>query len=263
MCGANTQKTEHSFKELELRKLHFRYSSSEEDVLKDVSLKIKDGESIGIVGESGAGKSTLMDILLGLLEPQKGEFLLDGVKQSACSDKWASLIGYIPQSIYLRDDTLRNNIAFGVDGKEVDDLAVRNALKIAQLQKVVKSLPKEVNTEIGERGVRLSGGQRQRIAIARALYHDPQVILMDEATSALDNQTEAEFMKAVEQFQGKKMLIIIAHRLSTVEKCDRIYFLKDGKIHNQGTLSELLEHSASFLQMAQSDPNLSEKKATS
>jgi ATP-binding cassette, subfamily B, bacterial PglK len=245
-----------SFNEVKLKGLVFSYETSKEPVINNMSFEIKKGQSIGIVGASGAGKSTLMDILLGLLLPQKGTFLIDGIDLRELQTEWASLIGYIPQSIYLRDDTLKGNIAFGLDEDKIDNAALEKAIIIAQLKEVVDGLPMGVDTKIGERGVRLSGGQRQRVAIARALYHDPKIILMDEATSALDNQTEADFMESIELLQGEKTLVIIAHRLSTVEKCDVIYFIKDGIIDGYGTYSELIEKDASFLQIAKSSSSI-------
>jgi len=242
-----------SFNEVKLKGLTFSYKTSKEPVLNNVSFEIRKGQSIGIVGASGAGKSTLMDILLGLLLPQKGAFIIDGIDLRELETEWASLIGYIPQSIYLRDDTLKSNIAFGLTEDKIDKAALEKAIRISQLKEVVDGLPMGLDTKIGERGVRLSGGQRQRIAIARALYHDPQIILMDEATSALDNQTEENFMKSIELLEGETTLVIIAHRLSTIEKCDVIYFMKEGIIDGYGTYNELMENNTSFLQIAKSN----------
>jgi ATP-binding cassette, subfamily B, bacterial PglK len=241
------------FSEISLKRVTFYYKSSKTKILNNLSLSIVRGQSVGIVGPSGAGKSTLMDILLGLLRPSEGDFLIDNIEYGKMTREWASLIGYIPQSIYLRDDNLRNNIAFGINEENIDDKALEKAIKISQLEEVIRDLPEGIDTTIGERGVRLSGGQRQRIAIARALYHDPQIILMDEATSALDNQTEAEFMKSIELLQGVKTMVIIAHRLSTVKNCDVIYFMKDGLIESKGTFEELLKESESFRLMANAD----------
>jgi ATP-binding cassette, subfamily B, bacterial PglK len=238
-----------SFNEVKLNGVTFSYKTSKEPVLNNVSFEFRKGQSIGIVGASGAGKSTLMDILLGLLLPQKGAFLIDGIDLRKLGTEWASLVGYIPQSIYLRDDTLKNNISFGLAEEIIDKTALEKAINISQLDEVVNGLPMGVDTIIGERGVRLSGGQRQRIAIARALFHDPQIILMDEATSALDNQTEADFMKSIELMQGEKTLVIIAHRLSTVENCDVIYFMENGKIIGVGNYDQLLSENQNFKQM--------------
>ena len=208
----------------------FTYPESDRRALEDISLKINKSEIVGFVGTSGAGKSTLVDILLGLLTPDEGKVFLDGNDIQVSLRNWQNQIGYVPQSIFLTDDTLRNNIAFGLHVDEVDESAVWRAISAAQLEVFVNQLPDGLNTVVGERGVRLSGGQRQRIGIARALYHDPEVLVLDEATSSLDTATENEVMKAVYDMQGSKTIIIIAHRLSTVEHCDRLYQLENGRI---------------------------------
>ena len=208
--------------------ISYRYPNTETFILDNANMTIEKGESIGLVGPSGSGKTTSVDILLGLLQPQSGRVLIDGI--DICSDMngWLGQLGYIPQSIFMLDDSIRANVAFGEE--VISDEEVWRALKDAALDDFVKSLPKGLDTQIGERGVRLSGGQRQRIGIARALYHDPDILFFDEATSALDNETEAEIMESVNRLQGRKTLIIIAHRLTTIASCDHIYRVDEGKI---------------------------------
>lgn len=215
---------------LELNKVTYTYPDAPGPALKNISLVIHRGESVGLVGSSGAGKSTLADILLGLLPPDKGEVLLDGDDIQHALRNWQNQIGYVPQSIFLTDDSLIHNVAFGLPNEEIDEKAVWHAICAAQLEQFVLDLPEGLNTFVGERGIRLSGGQRQRIGIARALYHDPAVLVLDEATSSLDTATEHEVMQAVQALHGTKTIIIIAHRLSTVEYCDRVYRLDWGKI---------------------------------
>ena len=217
------------FCRIDIQNVSWRYENSKEDVLNEISLVVHSGESIGIIGASGAGKSTLMDVLLGLLIPQKGRILMDGRDIHAMSCAWSAYIGYVAQAVYLTDDSIRNNVAFGIDENEIDDKKVWRALKAAQLDGFIQTLPDGMDTKVGDRGVRLSGGQRQRIAIARALYHDPPILIFDEATSALDNATEAAVMEAIEALHGAKTLLIVAHRLSTVRKCDRVYEVVEGK----------------------------------
>ncbi len=219
---------------LVLEHVFYQYPSSEKTAIHDLSVSITRGEMIGFIGESGSGKSTLVDIMLGLLKPVSGRILVDGVDIHENLRSWQNQIGYVPQSIYLTDDSLRRNVAFGLADQDIDDEAVRLALKAAQLETFIDSLPDGMNTIVGERGVRLSGGQRQRIGIARALYHDPSLLVLDEATSALDNETEVEVMNAVLSMQGEKTILIVAHRLSTVARCDRIIELNKGHIENQG-----------------------------
>lgn len=220
--------------------ISYTYPAAENPALQDISLSISKGEMIGFVGESGSGKSTLIDILLGLLKPDAGKVIVGDTDIQDDLRAWQNQIGYVPQSIYLTDDTLRRNVAFGLAEEDIDDDAVRRALRAAQLQSFVDSLPDGADTIVGERGVRLSGGQRQRIGIARALYHDPQVLVLDEATSALDNETEAEVMDAVIAMQGEKTILIVAHRLSTVARCNRIIKLNKGCIERQGMPSNML-----------------------
>lgn len=234
---------------VELRGVFYHYPGASDNALQGVSLTIPKGKSVGFVGSSGAGKTTIVDVILGLLPPTQGQVLVDGQDIYGDLSAWQRLIGYIPQSIYLCDDTLRNNIAFGVPQDEINENWIDSAVESAQLTELVKSLPQGLDTLVGERGVRLSGGQRQRVGIARALYHNPEVLVMDEATAALDNQTEAGVMEALEQLSGEKTLIMIAHRLSTVKNCDRLYFMERGQIVQVGTYDELLEISKPFQQM--------------
>lgn len=210
--------------------LTFKYRNSDKYVLKDVDITIHKGESVGFIGVSGGGKTTLADILIGLLIPEKGEVSIDGVAINEYQGNIGGLIGYIPQQIYLTDDSIMNNVAFGVDEKQIDDNKVWQALKKAKLDDFVASLPKGIETEVGERGTRLSGGQRQRIGIARALYRNPDILVLDEATSALDNETEKEVMSAINGLKGSKTIIMIAHRLSTIKNCDTVYEVKNGAV---------------------------------
>lgn len=214
---------------LKLEDISWRYQENMPYVLNGLSLEIRKGEAIGLVGESGAGKSTLADVILGLYTPQRGRVLLDGHEISE-GKEWAKMVGYVPQTVYLIDDTIKNNVAFGIDEDEIDDKEVWRAIEKAQLCKMVQGLEGGLESKVGEKGIKLSGGQRQRIAIARALYHNPEIIVLDEATSALDNETENAIMEAIDALQGEKTLIIIAHRLTTVRKCDRIYEVAQGKV---------------------------------
>lgn len=218
----------------------FTYPGANIPSLNDVSLNIYFGECIGIIGSSGAGKTTLVDIILGLIVPDYGKVVIDGDDICESLSNWQSQIGYVPESIFLIDDSLRKNIAFGIPDNDIDELLVNQAIQAAQLEDFVNTLPEGLNTFVGERGVRLSGGQRQRIGIARALYHDPKVLVFDEATSSLDNDTESEIMKTIHLMHKDKTIIIIAHRLSTVEKCDRLYMLDFGKVIDEGSPEELL-----------------------
>lgn len=215
-------------KEIRIEGLYWKYENSEKYVLKNLNLVIPKGSAIGLIGQSGAGKSTLADILLGLLIPKEGVLTVDGVDILHHLEQWRNTISYVPQTVFLRDDTIRNNIAFGLEEDAIDDAKEALALKEAQLEDVVKELPDGVNTYMGERGIRFSGGQKQRVAIARALYNDPDILVLDEATAALDNETEAAVMEAIDALHGHKTLIIVAHRLSTIRKCDKIYEIVDG-----------------------------------
>ncbi len=222
---------ERTFKNsIKLNKVSFRYPNQKECSIKDVSLTIPIGMSVAFIGESGAGKTTLVDIILGLFQPENGTILVDEMNLHEQRSLWQEKIGYIPQSIFLSDDTIRGNVAFGIDKDKIDEDEVWRALDQAQLKEFIEELPEKLETTVGERGVRLSGGQRQRIGIARALYHNPEILFMDEATSALDNETEKEIMKAIDGLKGEKTLIIIAHRLSTIENCDIVFKISKAEL---------------------------------
>ena len=208
----------------------YAYPNTDTNVLEDANCVIPKGKTVAFIGSSGAGKTTMADIILGLLVPQRGKILVDDIDVFKNLTMWHHQIGYIPQVIYLSDDTIRNNIAFGIHEDQINEEAVKTALKKAQLAEFVDTLPDGLDTIVGDRGVRLSGGQRQRIGIARALYHDPEILVLDEATSALDNETETAVMEAIESLQGSKTMIIIAHRLTTIQNADIIYEVGDGKV---------------------------------
>ncbi len=217
---------------VELSHITYKYPNTEKLIFDDASLTIPVGMSIGIVGSSGAGKSTIVDVLLGLLKMQSGTIKADGqdVMENSNYRRWLKNVGYIPQTIFMLDDSIRRNVAFGIPEDEISEERIWEVLTEAQLDEFVRSLPEGLDTGIGERGVRLSGGQRQRIGIARALYDDPEILILDEATSALDNDTEAAIMDSINRFMGRKTLVIIAHRLQTIEKCDMVYRVEDGHI---------------------------------
>ncbi len=229
------------FTEFVISDLAFKYESADSKALNGINIQVKKGESVGFIGPSGSGKSTLVDVILGLLAPDSGSIKVDGENIQIKMRSWQDQVGYVPQSIYLTDDSLKHNVAFGIAVDKIDDLAVNRAIKAAQLDEFVTSLPLGLDTFVGERGVRLSGGQRQRIGIARALYHDPAVLVLDEATSALDTETERGVMQAVTALRGEKTLLIVAHRLSTVKNCDRIYRLEKGKIVDEGVPEKMLD----------------------
>lgn len=219
--------------EIELKDITFAYPNTDKKIFDHAAMKIPVGKSVGVVGASGAGKTTVVDVLLGLLKLQGGTITSDGRNIFDNYGAWLSHVGYIPQSIYMLDDSIRNNIAFGVKEEEIDDVRIWEVLDQAQMKTFVEELPDGLDSQIGERGVRISGGQRQRLGIARALYHDPELLIFDEATSALDNDTETAIMEAIDTLHGQKTMVIIAHRLRTIENCDMIYEVKDGKISLQ------------------------------
>ncbi|MDC0151492.1 ABC transporter ATP-binding protein/permease [Paracoccaceae bacterium] len=236
--------TKKPFVKIALDSVSFRYPELSQDTINKVSLEIKSGEAIGLIGPSGSGKSTLVDILLGLLEPYDGKVLYNSKILQGSLNEWRSHVAYLPQQVFLLDDSLRQNIALGCEYGEIDDAMVNDALRRARLTDLVEQLPNGLNTELGERGVRLSGGQRQRVALARAFYHERSILVMDEATSALDNETENEIINEIRQLKGEKTMIIIAHRLSTVADCDRIYRLDMGNIIEQGSPDKILRKQA-------------------
>ena len=229
-CESSVEKEIPFNEKVSVEGVSFRYPTSEHNVLDDVSLDIPKNKSVAFVGPSGAGKTTMADIILGILMPGKGCIKVDGVEISGDMYSWKKKLGYIPQAIFLMDDTIRNNIAYGIDENEIDDKRIEKVLEEAQLKEFIDTLPDGINTIIGEAGVRLSGGQRQRIGIARALYGDPEILVLDEATSALDTETETAVMEAIDNLNGRKTLLIIAHRLSTIENCDIVYEIKDNKV---------------------------------
>lgn len=218
---------------IELKDIVYKYPNTDVLIFDHADMEIPIGQAVGIVGTSGAGKTTIVDILLGLLRLQNGQILADGVEVRKHYQSWLKNIGYIPQTIFMIDASIRKNVAFGCAEEDIDDEKVWRALKEAQLDEFVKGLPEGLDTSIGERGIRISGGQRQRIGIARALFEDPEVLVLDEATSALDNETEAAIMDSINRLHGKKTLIIIAHRLQTIEKCDMVYRVEEGKISRE------------------------------
>jgi ATP-binding cassette, subfamily B, bacterial PglK len=235
---------------IELKNVSYRYPDSDEYAIKNINLVIPKGSAIAFVGASGAGKTTLVDVILGLLEPETGSIIVDGVDISSNTRGWMQNIGYIQQSNYLFDERIFRNIAFGIPDDEVDSEKLDAAIKAAQLEEMIVKMPIGLRTRVGERGVRLSGGQRQRVTIARAIYNNPQVLIMDEATSALDNITEKYVIEAIEKLRGDRTIIMIAHRLTTVQNCDLIYLMKDAEIVEKGTYEELLEKSQDFRKMS-------------
>jgi ATP-binding cassette subfamily C protein len=235
--------------DISVNNLTFRYDNAPENILNNLTLKIEKNRMVGFAGASGTGKTTLIDIILGLLEPTAGTITVDGVDIRQNLRAWQSKIGYIPQYIYLCDDSIRKNIAFGVPEPNINDQRLAEVIKIAQLEKLIEQLPEGINTVVGERGARFSGGERQRIGIARALYHNPEILIMDEATASLDNLTESAFNDAVAAIAGKITILIIAHRLTTLQHCDTIFFMQDETI-DSGTFAQLVESNPVFRQMA-------------
>lgn len=237
-------------KGITLENLSFRYAETGKEILKNIYLSISKGQTVAFVGSSGAGKTTIVDIIMGLLAPTEGRVLLDNIDINVNLKAWQRKIGYIPQPVYLSDDTIKRNVAFGISDDNIDEKQVWNSLRAAQLEEFISNLPNKLETDIGENGVLLSGGQRQRVGIARALYHNPEVLILDEATAALDNKTESEVTSAIESLSGTKTIIAIAHRLTTVKNFDRIFLMKNGEIIDSGTFDYLLNHNADFQIMA-------------
>jgi len=233
-------------RELRLEGVSFFYKTHEQPVLEDIDLSVRKGEAIGIAGVTGSGKSTLLDLILGLLEPSSGRITIDGRDVRGCLPEWHRLLGYVPQQIYLMDNTLRRNIAFGVPDDAIDAGRVADCLDAAQLDGFVKRLPQGLDTRLGERGVTISGGEKQRVAIARALYRDPEVLVFDEATSALDGFTEKVVTDALHEFHGRMTMLVVAHRLSALQHCDRVLFVQRGRIEAVGPLETLLKENAAF-----------------
>ncbi|WP_333613338.1 ABC transporter ATP-binding protein [Psychrobacter sp.] len=239
-------------KGIKLSDITFSYPGKERPAVNSVTITIPVNSVIGLVGSSGSGKSTLIDLLLGLLTPHQGSIYVDDVRITVDNKRaWQDLLGFVPQSIFLSEGSVAENIAFGIPAKDISLEQVNKALNLANLTELVEQLPEGINTKVGERGVQLSGGQRQRIGIARALYHEAEVLVFDEATSALDGITEKTVMDAIHEFSGQKTIIMIAHRLKTVEKCDLIYFMEQGKIIDCGTYQELVARNVKFKEMAQ------------
>lgn len=225
-----------------LEDISYKYDETDIEVLQNINIKINKGETIGFIGKSGSGKSTLIDIILGLLTPTNGKIKLDDIQIDSNNNKsWRTLVGYVPQNIFLADDTIRNNIAFGITESNIDQEAIDRSIIASHLSDFIHELPAGLNTIVGEQGVRLSGGQRQRIGLARALYYDPQILVLDEATSALDTQTESYIMDTVFKLKNKKTILLVAHRLTTLKNCDRIIQLEKGKIINIGTPNDIIK----------------------
>ena len=229
------------FDSLHIDELKFIYGGDSSFRLGPVNLRIERGEYVGLVGESGSGKSTIVDLIGGLLDPENGGIVVNGQDMREIKHEWQSVIGYVPQTIFLIDDSIRKNVAFGIRDRDIDDARVTEALDAAQLSEFVSTLSEGVDAQVGERGVRLSGGQRQRIGIARALYHHPEVLLLDEATAALDMETERGVMDAIHRLKGSVTVIIVAHRMATVERCDRLYRLEQGQIVASGSYAEIVQ----------------------
>jgi ATP-binding cassette subfamily C protein len=240
-------------RELRVESVRFSYPTRSEPALHVVDLVVRPGESVGIIGPTGSGKSTLLDVILGMLEPDAGRVTVDGVPLEECREGWQRSIGYVPQDVYLVDDTMRANVALGWRGSEIDDEAVRDAVHLAQLDEVVEQLPDGLDTIVGERGVRLSGGQRQRLGLARALYVRPSVLVLDEATSNLDTTTEERIVETLSGLPGGLTTIVVTHRVSTVRDCDRVLYLENGKVRAVGTFDELVERVPEFGEREMSD----------
>jgi ATP-binding cassette subfamily C protein len=236
---------------LTIDQLSYRYPGGRSAVLSGVELVIRRGESIALVGPSGAGKTTLADVILGVLQPMAGRILVDGRDVTSDLRGWQTKIGYVPQSIYLTDDTLRRNIALGLPDELIDATQLADAIKLAHLDAVIEQLPEGLDSLVGEHGVRLSGGQRQRVGIARALYHRPEMLVLDEATSALDNVLEREVSQAIATLGGQITMIIVAHRLSTARQCDRVVLMKAGRVEASGRFHDLVERNADMRRLVE------------
>jgi ATP-binding cassette, subfamily B, bacterial PglK len=217
------------FSEIKINKLYYRYPGTEKKIISDFSLTIQKNESIGIIGSSGSGKTTLLNILLGLLSPQSGSIMINNIDILKKRNQWKKMIGFVPQDIFLLDDTIRANVAYGIEAGLINDDTIWEVLELAQIADFIRDMPDQLDTTVGDRGVRLSGGQRQRIGIARALWNDPEILIFDEATSSLDNETEADITKAIDSLMNKKTIIIVAHRLTTLKNCNRIISIENGK----------------------------------
>ena len=226
-------------KVIEIKNISYEYPNSNKNILKNISFTIKSGSLFGIIGATGAGKSTLIDIILGLLEPSSGEVNVDHKNIKENYLMWQKQIGYIPQDIYIIDDTIRANVAFGISDSEIDEKKLINALKLAQISDFVLNLQKGLNTVVGNRGIRLSGGQRQRLGIARALYRQSKILILDEATNSLDIETEKKLINDIEGLSGDYTIIIVTHRLSTIKNCDDVILLSEGKLIDQGKFDDL------------------------
>jgi ATP-binding cassette subfamily C protein len=237
--------------ELRFDRVRYIYPDRSVSALADVSFSIRQGETVGIVGATGSGKTTLADILLGILPPTEGRLLVEGIDIASRPAAWRRNLGYVPQDIYLIDDSLRNNIALGIAESDIDPVRLAAVVKLARLESLIKSLPQGLDTRVGERGANLSGGQRQRVGIARALYGDPQVLVFDEATSALDNESERQIIETIEGLKGEKTVIIIAHRLSTVRHCDKLMFMKEGRVADTGPFDDLHRRNADFRRLVE------------
>ena len=250
--GADTTPALHFKEKLELRNIIFHYPSASDPTVNNLTITIEPNRTVGFIGVTGSGKTTIIDLLLGLLEPAEGQLIVDGVEVTQANvRRWQKNIGYVPQSIFLTDDTVRGNIALGVPEDEIDNASVEWAARMANLHSfIVNEMPDSYETFVGDRGIRLSGGQRQRIGIARALYNKPNVLILDEATSALDGITEGAIMDAFNNLAHKKTIIMIAHRLTTVEKCDLIYIIEKGTVIGKGTYSELIKTNSRFCDLA-------------
>ncbi len=237
-------------KNIHLQEVGYQYVGAKGSAVSGINISIKKGESVGLIGRSGAGKSTLADLILGLLAPTSGTIQVDGRDIHSNLRSWQSLIGYVPQEIFLCDGSIRSNIAFGLEDEDIDEERILTAVEQAYLSDVVQNMPDGLNTIVGERGVRLSGGQRQRIGIARALYHGPELIVFDEATSSLDSLAEKTIADTIDDLKREKTVIIIAHRLTSVKRCDRLYLIESGKNSGEGSLEELARDNATFREIA-------------